>query len=336
MSSFDWDTNYCKHCARLYGWLPATKEYQEKIKKPTVKYFTLPDIQAIDIFMLEREGILSRDDNGKLPNVVICEGCFPKVPEILRVVRPPLKDAIIPEKLQDVLTFEDDEFTRRAPLGSTRHRDPKMRRKLRIKLHYERLRLFFPFDIINFDPYDSLLKPDLPQNKLYQALERIFHLQKLTVRFLLFITTPVYDIPDYSVGRFRNDFQDNVSKYPNIADILLSSVGTTDYDKVEETKRTALGVAKSIVIRAARGQGWNCEHKGIYVYENPNGHKMLSSVIECTQLGGELDESSYVEELARIITHMPRYYPYSDTSTNQEVKEHLHKIVEYRKKSLQE
>lgn len=335
MSEPDWDTYYCKHCVRLYGWLPASKEYLERVKKAIIKYFTLSATKAIDIFMFEMEGLLARDKSGKLPNVVICEEILDKVPEIFDVVRPPTKEAIIIGKLQEILAFEDDEYTKITPLNAY-SKDPKKRARLRLKRTFERLRLFFPFDIINFDPYDSLLKPDLPQNKLYQALERIFQLQKLTVRFLLFITTPVYDIPDYSTEGFRNDFQDNVSKYPNIADTLLSSFNTTDYDKIEETKRIALGVAKSIVMRAARGQGWNCEHKGIYVYENPNGHKMLSSVIECTQLGGELDESSYVGDLVRIILDMPKYYSFSESSSNEQVKEHLHKIVKFREESRKE
>lgn len=107
MSDPDWDTYYCKHCARLYGWLPAVQEYREKINRETIKYFTLSDVKAIDVFMLEMEGILQRDEKKRLPNVVICEGNPAKVAQIYEVIRPPIKEAVIPEKLQDLLTFQE-------------------------------------------------------------------------------------------------------------------------------------------------------------------------------------------------------------------------------------
>ncbi len=66
----DWDNYICKHCARYYGWLPASKEFAARIRKKHVKYFTLSDTQAIDIFMFEMEGVLVRDGNNMLPEVV--------------------------------------------------------------------------------------------------------------------------------------------------------------------------------------------------------------------------------------------------------------------------
>lgn len=331
----DWDTYYCKHCARFYGWLPASKEYLKHAKKATLKYFTLSGTKAIDVFMFELEGLLPRDKSGKLPNVVICEEIPDKVPEILDVVRPPTKEAIIIGKLQDVLNFEDDEYTKITPLDAY-SKDPKKRARLRLKRTFERLRLFFPFDIINFDPCDSLLSEDIAENKLYLALENVFELQKLTANFLLFVTIPKIDVADSSINRLRSDFEDNVYKYPEINKALLSSTKTIDYDGVDENKRMALGVAKSIVLRAARKKGWNCEHKGIYVYENEQGHRILNSVTVCTQASGEPSESSYVGDLVRIILDMPKYYSYSDSLQDQAVKEHLGRIVQFREESRQD
>ena len=335
MSEPDWDTYYCKHCVRLYGWLPASKEYLERAKKANIKYFTLSGTKAIDIFMFEMAGLLPRDKSGKLPNVVICEEILDKVPEILDVVRPPTDEAIIIGKLQDVLAFEDDEYTKIAPLNAY-SKDPKKRAQLRLKRTFERLRLFFPFDIINFDPCDSLLSEDIAENKLYLALENVFELQKLTANFLLFVTIPKIDVADSSINRLRSDFEDNVYKYPEINKALLSSTKTIDYDGVDENKRIALGVAKSIVLRAARKKGWNCQHKGIYVYENEHGHRILNLVILCAQASGEPSESSYVEDLVRIIRDMPKYYSFSESSSNKQLKEHLNEIVRFREKSRQE
>jgi len=328
----DWDTYYCKHCARLYGWLPASKDYREQAKKATIKYFTLSDTKAIDIFMFEMEGLLARDKSGTLPNVVICEGDWKKVPEILKVVRPPIKEAIITGRLQDVLTFEDDEYTKATPVDAY-EKDPKKRARLRLKRNFERLRLYFPFDIINFDPCDSLLNPDIANNRLYQALESVFELQKSTGRFLLFITTPLFNVAPKSISQLREDYEGNVSKYSKITEALLSSVKATDYGKIDENKRFAMGVAKSVTLRAARNKGWDCEHKGIYIYENEIGHKILSSVVSCTQMSGEPSETSYVVDIIRIISGMPNYYSYSASSSNQKVKENLGKIVQFREES---
>lgn len=335
MSEPDWDTYHCKHCVRLYGWLPASKEYLEHARKANIKYFTLSATKAIDIFMFEREGLLARDKSGKLPNVVICEGTPGKVPEIFDVVRPPTKEAIIIGKLQEILTFEDDEYTRITPLP-TYSKDRKKRERLRLKRTFDRLRRFFPFDIINFDPCDNLLNPEIANNKLYQALESVFDLQKSTTKFLLFVTTPIFGIAEGTKESFQRDFQHNIYKYPDINEALLSTTGTIEYDKLDDNKQMAFCVAKSIVMRAARNRGWNCVHKGIYIYENEHGNRFLNSVTLCTQASGEPSESSYVEDLVRIILDMPKYYSFSESSSNEQLKEHLNEIVRFREKSRQE
>lgn len=330
MSTPDWDNYVGKHCARLYGWLPAAREFRQGIKKATLKYFTLCDVQAIDIFMLEKEGILVRDANGRLPNVVICEEDARKIPEILQVVRPPLHEAIVNASLEDVLTFEDDDFTLTTPLNAW-VRDKGKRRRLHTKRKYELLRLFFPFDIINFDPYNNLLDPGIGENRIYHALERVFELQKTTSEFLLFVTTPLAEIHESTEQMFRADFHDNVSKYPEVKEGMEAFWGTVDYDKAEELKRVALSIAKSLVIPAARRAGWNCYHKGIYVYENQSGRKMLDLVLHCWQSSDGVDDTLYLEDILRIIiSGMPEYYPFNWSSSNSEVKEHLDSVVAFR------
>ncbi len=326
----NWDTYHCKHCARLYGWLPASKEYLKLAKKANIKYFTLPGTKAIDIFMFEMEGLLLRDKKtGTLPNVVSCEEIQDKVPEILDVVRPLTKEAIIIGKLQDVLAFEDDEYTKITPLNAY-SKDPKKRKQLRLKRTFERLRHFFPFDIINFDPCDNLLNPDITENRLCKALERIFELQYSTDKFLLFVTTPLFDVAAGSKNKLKEDYQSNVSKYPKIGEALLSSVKTTDYDKIDGNKKFAIGVAKSIILRAATNKGWECEHKGIYIYDNEGGNRFLNSVILCTKVSVEPNVTSYAADVIRIIKDMPTYYSYTRSSSDQTVKEHLKRVVEFR------
>lgn len=331
MSNIDYDTYYAKHCARYYGWLPASKAYRELIEKKSLKYFTLCAKEAIDVFMLELEGVLLRDQNRKLPNVIICEKEPRDAAEIFKLVRPPLKEAMLVGRLEEILTFQDTEETRGlSPDEDVRSR--RLRKLLRIKDLAERIGRYFPFDIINFDPVGNLLNPDLEDNKLYQSLSRIFELQEPTTTFLLFITTPIFHIHPDSEARMRSNLESNVTTHSEIRTALLSSVGTIAYDDVDQNKRTALGFAKSIVTSLARSRGWECQHHGIYVYQSPSRRKMLSSVVQFSKARTAPNEPVYVEDIVGVIQRMPEYYSYEDSLENQEVKEHLERIKEYREK----
>ena len=93
-----WDNYYSKHCTRMYGWLPASKEFKERKGNAKLKYLTLCDTNAIDIFMFEMEGILERDENKTLTGVTICEMEESKIAEIFQNVNSPLRESIIKGK----------------------------------------------------------------------------------------------------------------------------------------------------------------------------------------------------------------------------------------------
>lgn len=219
-----YDTYYGKHCGRYYGWLPASEIFKRQLNKKSLKYFTLCAKEAIDVFMLEMEGILSRDKNKKLPDVIICEKEPGDAAEILDLVRPPLKDAIIVGELERILTFQDTDETKGIDPDDPKifdARDLRVRNLLRIKGLYRRLEKYFPFDIINFDPYGNLLNPGTETNiLLYQSFEKIFELQESINTFLLFITTPITNIHARIQSTFRDDFESNVSRYPKIRNKL--------------------------------------------------------------------------------------------------------------------
>jgi len=331
MSNIDYDTRYAKHCVRYHGWLPASKAYQEQIGRKPLKYFTLCAKQAIDVFMLELEGVLLRDDNRKLPNVIICEKEPKDAADIFKLVRPPLREAILVGELEEILTFQDTPETRSLSPDED-VRDRRIRKLLRTKRLHELAKEYFPFDIINFDPYGNLLNPAQEDNKLYHALYKIFELQAQTTirRFLLFVTTPIYDVHPESQARLETDFESNVSSYPRIRDALESSLHTIHYHEIYEEKRIAIGFAKSIVISAAKGNGWNHRHHGIFVYQTPSRNKMLSSVVEFSKADGPSDESVSVPDIIRIIEQMPAYYSYEYSLENQDVIGHLEAIKQYR------
>jgi len=326
-NEIDWDKHYPKHCVRYYGWLPASKTLKELIKKKSIKFFTLCGKQALDIFMLELEGIILRDQKRNLPNVIICEKDEGAAAEILTLVRPPLKEAMLIGKLEEILTFQDTEETS----GLSPDEDVKDRKKRKIsrtKALSKRAKEYFPFDIINFDTYKNLLYPH-KNNKLKQTLNIIFELQKKTNTFLLFITTPIYHIHPDTESCIRNDFESNVSTYSDIRSALQSSFDTTVYDEIAEIKRIALGFAKSVVISVAK-KDWNHKHRGIFVYDSYNNKKMLNSVVQFYKKDISPDESSYIKDIIQIIEQMPKYYSWKKSRENQEVIDHLDKVKKYR------
>lgn len=331
MSNIDYDKHYPKHCVRYYGWLPACKALKELIERESIKYFTLCAKQAIDVFMLELEGILLRDQNRKLPNVIICEKERRDAVEIFNLVRPPLKEAIIVGELERILTFQDTEETRERSTDED-DRSRRIREQLRIKALFGRLKGYFPFDIINFDPHGNLFNPARENNRLYHSFNKIFELQEGIDTFLLFVTTPISDIHQDTESRLKSEFESNVSLHANICAALQSSLGTIAYNEIEENKRIAIGFAKSVVISAARTKGWDHKHQGIFVYKSLSKRKMISSVIQFSKAHTSPDESIYIEDIVRVIEKMPKYYSYEDSIENEEVKEHLEKIKEYRER----
>jgi len=319
-----------KHCARYYGWLPASKAYKKQFSKKKLKYFTLCAEEAIDIFMFEMEGVLSRDENKKLPNVFICEKVQSSAARIRELVRPPIDEAIVQGPLEQILTFEDNEHTRyRSPDDDDPNRH--IRDMLRIKRLAIRLESYFPFDIINFDAFGNLLNPDDKANiLLYQSFKKIFEFQKPINTFLLFVTTPITHIHPYFQSLFKSDFENNVSNYSEIKNVLNLRLGTINFDEIDETQRTALCFAKSIVMRAAKDKGWDCEHRGIYVYQNKDLRKILTSVAQFSQKKADPPKSIYIKEVVRIINQMPIYYSYEDSIKKKTVINHLERIRKFR------
>jgi hypothetical protein len=327
----NWDERYGKHYVRRDGWLPASREYMIKTGKAKVKYFTLCDVQAIDVFMLELAGVLRRDNNGRLPNVIICEGDMSKVAEINRLVKPPLDEAIIPESLEELITFKDDEYTRTTPL-KTYEKDRLKRKRLRLKERHERFKMFMPFDIINFDPCNSILRQGLEGNKLYEALEEIFELQKLTNQFLLFVTTGISEIHPGIARKFERELGENLEKHPRLKDAMIKRLGEVTYSKIPEEYRIPICFVKSLMVDIARRKGWYCEHEGVFVYENPDRSRMLASVVFCTQAGEELDEEAYLNDIIGVVEGQMAYHSHASAVKDQSIKDDLGEIIDYREK----
>ncbi len=330
MTQINYDEYFEKHCARYYGWLNSTKKYIKERGKTPLKYFTLCAKEAIDVFMFEKENILSRDANGNLNNVYICEKNPEVALEILKLVRPPLKEAILVENLEKILNFQDTAETRDLSLNDEKRHSYRIRNLLKIKELQIRLKNYFPFDIINFDPYNNLLNPEPNKNNLYKSLKKIFELQENINDFIIFITNPIHDVSKQVEDCFKKDFNSNIKNHNEINEKIKERFHTISFKDIDSMYRRSIGFAKSIVIPAAKQYNWNHKHYGIFVYENSSGNKMLSSVIKFFKCKTGYNETNYLNDILNIVKNMPEYYSFTDSSKNKEIQKHLESIIEYR------
>jgi hypothetical protein len=323
--TLNYDQYVAKHFARCRGWLPASREFAHSTGRNKVKYFTLCGKKAIDVFMFEKEGLLARDAQGRLLDVVICERNQADAAEIFRLVRPPLREALIIGSLEEVLASQESEVSN----GYARSRD--VRKRFRNWELFKQLSKYFPFDVINFDPCGSLVNKPLGENRLLAALVRLFELQQSAKTFLLLITTPISDLNCDLENTFRERLSQNVKSHDEIRRALLTSKGNNLYEHIEKESRIALGFAKSVVLPTAKKSGWKAIHKGIYVYDSPSGaHKMMSSVVLLSAASSEPDSAAYISDIVQIIKHMPKCYCSENSEQKDEVRKHLDGIVQYR------
>lgn len=328
----DYDSYYGKHCARYYGWLPASRQ-EKRLLGRSPKYFTLCGHKAIDVFMLEKEGVLERDEKGRLPHVIVVEESEDDWAAIIALLRPPVIEAVVNGSLQDLILYEDDdEILDLLRRGESARPSKDQRDKLIRRERAGRLRSEFPFDIVNFDPCDGLVELPLQESRLYSAFETLFELQSGVSSFLLFVTTNITRVHPQVESAFAQDLADNVAKHSRIRTALVTATGSADYDGIDdENKRRAIGFTKSVIMPAARAKNWTSEHKGVYVYEfEPGGTRMLSSVLRLSKEQGSLTQSAYLDDIVAVIAQMPQYYSHQAAGNDRSVTGHLRSVVEYR------
>lgn len=331
----DWDREYAKHFVRYYGWFQAAKSYKKRLGDKEIKYFTLCAVQALDIFTFEHGGILVRDRQRKLPNVIICEKNKRFARKIYDVVRPPVKEAIIWNDIEKVLLFTEEKFDEKKAeildMGEIPERVYEFRALKRAKNQFERLQNIFPFDIVNFDPCGSMLKNRYDGNDLFESFAKFFKYQRKTPSFLFFLTTEFYNIHKDNRPLFETAFNANVSAHQEIRDALYSAYRTTTYIGItEELKKSYLGFLKAAILPAAREYDWRATHRGVYVYENSSRNLMMSSIIEFNRATGDDNGEESVNDIVKVIQKMPSFISWDKGENDKVARAHLKEIIEYR------
>ncbi len=297
MSHIDYSSDILKHFVRRNGWLPACKEQSHTIRnrsqKIPLRYFTFCATQAIDVYMLEREGILRRStQTGRLEGVYFCEKDPEDFGKIANLIGSP--DQGFLGDFEKIVLFEDDEDTRGIELypevkeeeteeveeEADRAYPEHVRRKLRYKDAHQRLHKAFPFDILNLDILGVMFPPRRGViTPLLKSLIRILEWQAQSLfpnnrpcqQFTLFLTSHID--PDNTdaeaIQQLARRFSENIDTNIEFRSAFVNLYGyqdTSEFLKDKFAEFFCLAFPKYIIHQALFHLGWEIVPGPVFLY----------------------------------------------------------------------
>jgi hypothetical protein len=297
MANIDYTTDLLKHYVRRDGWLPASRAQlgtisgtrRRQIRKLPLRYFTFCASDAIDVFMLENEGLLTRDEHtGRLDGVFFCEHKEKDFGIIADLIGSPEQGFL--GKFEDIVLFEEDEDTGdRTLLDEDLAYSLEVRRKLRVKDAHIRLKNSFPFDIINLDVYGVMFPPKQGVvAPLLKAIIKILEWQteaKLEIRkptpiqsFTFFLTSHLDPelTNSEAIKQLKYCLKQNIDSVAGFREIFMESHNFNDVDSfAEEAFQDFFCIAfpKYIVQKALVDFGWKVTFQRNYLYARPDNYQ---------------------------------------------------------------
>lgn len=326
MARIDFKTDIPKHFVRKYGWLPACQNQLIACRKKRylnnypLRYFTFCAAEAIDVFMLEREGILKRsDETGRLQGVYFCEQDAKDFGIIADLIGSPEQG--FRGELEKIVLFEDDNDTKGKSLEDIEPYPPEIRKKLNFKDAHNRLRRAFPFDIINLDVYGVMFPPRRQEviTPLLKSLIRILEWQteaeikkgQRLQQFTLFLTshiTPEKTNPR-ATEELTNIVSDNLETYIEFRSTFNQRYKHTDVIKLRDENFAeffCVALPKFVIEKALMDFGWEVVHETTYLYNRPpetRDYQIMHSIAIFKRLS-----SKSKDKLDRLI---PKHYAHA-------------------------
>jgi hypothetical protein len=271
----------------MRGWLPASEQQKNNTKrhwdKAPFKYFTFCASQAIDVFMLERYGVLRRLASGRLEGVYFCERDLDAFGEIARLIGSPEQGFL--GDFEDIVLFEDDDETRGKDLyiQVEEKLDENIRKRLRTKDTHKRLQQAFPFDIINLDVCGVMFPPRRSMvSPLLRAILKILEWQtqarfpdgKPCKQFTLFLTSHIDPalVNTEVVDQLCQVIADNLG-YSSFRQSFSDRFGHEDPNALRTQSFVqfyCLGVPKYLIDKAITDLGWFARFTKTFVYARPD------------------------------------------------------------------
>lgn len=372
MARIDLDTDEPKHYVRMKGWCPAcvwrahrvqwqVQTHKDCRKRP-LKYFTLCASKAVDVFMLERAGILERcSTSNRHDHVFFCEKNPVEYAEILERIG---TNGFL-GSLEDIILFEDDDDTAGRCLDDNKRVERRVRRKLELKDQHEKLVSAFPFDIVNLDVCGTVFPPGQGKiSPLIGALRRILEWQREPDAddghecqgFTLLLTSSLNHGPvdQSAMEDLISRMKQNLG-YDAFKEAFETKWGHADPDTLFEQDFPlffSLALPK-VIIRDALERGWNPSYRGIYLYKRTDEksgltYSMMSSVTHLQRSGlspstttlshtsFETQVDRYVEATSDVLRFSPEMVneKLNDAGALAEVTKDLKAITTYRDKLL--
>src|ERR1044072_4057566 len=284
----DYDTNPIKHFVRYDGWLEACRTRYEDVqrairrgrRRPPFSYFTFCASNAIDVFMLERERYIVRDEEtGRLENVFFCEKDEGEFEKIISLVRS--REAGFKGDFKQIVLFEDDEDTNNKTSIDEYARIPDkgIREKFFYKHLHTRFRNIFPLDVINLDIHGVFFpKHEQTHSEMLRAVERIFDLQRnrhqvdshQCERFSLMLTTHLEEefYRPEALNELKHVSLENLQRHEEYATEFNDKFGINDPYALTHAAFPAFFsiTLPKVIAPIARRYGWFGNHRKIYTY----------------------------------------------------------------------
>lgn len=300
MPEFDkWWNDLKKHSKRLRHWLPHWKALASRIgDQRHPRYFTLCARSMIDVFMLVDEGLLHVDPDSKSINrVQFCECDQEQYGEIREMIA--REDAGFFGQLEDVVLFEDDDFTAQFPtLESINAKledeglDTNLVDKLLLKRTFFNVRASFPYDFVNLD-FCQYYYPNPPgMLKVNRTVERFLEWQGRssqdaeTVRlqeFILAVTCRYdADFPKEAEIRLTELIRRNCRASKQYEEEIKTSRGTGLVEEWIDNDKEDFFLAgwPKDIASSAKERGWAMDVLD-YVYYRRTGDQDNAYVIAC-------------------------------------------------------
>lgn len=292
----DYEADPIKHYVRSRGWRHPCRMRANKVKRRPVRYFTFCASGAIDVFMLEHAGVLSRDPDGHLEATYFCEQDAETFQAIATLVQ--TREEGFLGRFEDIILFKESQDT----IGRTLD-DPgpeevsvDLRRRLLLKDLHERLRASFPFDIINLDATGTLLPPKQgPVSRLVEAIIQILEWQSLSREggikidaFTLLLTAEVDNSAenDHAITQLVELVKANLSQTEGFRQRWIQEYGDKepgDVAKAEFPIFFSRAVPKMLVEKAFQ-LGWHTESEGRFLYRRARARTGDSYTMMCEVL----------------------------------------------------
>ena len=284
--TFKFEDCLLKHFIRKEVWLQVCRQRRNAIiasygRKAArrMKYFTFCAIGALDVLLLDREGIVKQSKQKEFDTVFF----FHKTIEDVIETRKRIPGAVgFPGDFFEVMLSKDPTVGLASPANSQNTK--AVRHRQIAQAQRDSFVDAFPFDVLNLDVERYIYQPreELP-GKLIAALREIFVLQTAAGKvdeheyildeFTLLLTTQVGPrtmAEDHIVYLRDNCLQDNLNRYSELQEIFLTKSGgrnVTDFFEEDFDGAFKLSVPKSLVDLAVECDWVVNAESGVRIFE---------------------------------------------------------------------